>query len=166
MGGVALEYHAVELRPVASSLLGHLEGRPGELAREAMRAAVGAEAGEQVEVHDGAVALTVHVGPWHRLKLAAPFLADAYYHDPFGPKINPQGWTPEVFKWARALMHDQGILATYSSAGAPKRAMHQAGFRIGWRPGPGLKREVTVASPTASRLAHATLYPPSRYADR
>lgn len=72
-------------------------------------------------------------------------LADAWFLDGFAPSRNPELWEPallsEVFRHTRR----GGTAATYTAAGAVRRAMSEAGFEV-WRgPGFGRKRHMTHA---------------------
>jgi tRNA U34 5-methylaminomethyl-2-thiouridine-forming methyltransferase MnmC len=67
------------------------------------------------------------------------------YFDAFGPDVQPELWTTEIFaKMAQCLLPD-GVLVTYSCKGSVKRALKAAGFSIGKLPGPAGKREVLRA---------------------
>jgi len=67
------------------------------------------------------------------------------YFDAFGPDIQSEMWTIDVFsKMASALKKD-GMLVTYSTKGAVKRNLKEAGFSIVKLPGPKGKREILRA---------------------
>ncbi|SMO42865.1 tRNA U34 5-methylaminomethyl-2-thiouridine-forming methyltransferase MnmC [Balnearium lithotrophicum] len=74
--------------------------------------------------------------------------ADAVFHDPFSPKVNPELWTFEFFKEIRKAIKEDGILATYSSSTAVRRALHMAGFGVVEGVAVGRKSKSTVASPS------------------
>lgn len=85
-------------------------------------------------------------------------LADAIYHDAFSPGAAPALWTPEFFGHLHALTRPGGCLTTYSTAGAVRRALTEAGWNVEKHPGPpGGKREVT----RALRPAHDTAPSPA-----
>lgn len=70
---------------------------------------------------------------------------DLVYFDAFGPGIQPEMWTEEVFiKMASGLKRD-GVLVTYSTKGTVKRNLKSTGFRIEKLPGPQGKREILRA---------------------
>ena len=83
--------------------------------------------------------------------------ANACFHDPFGPKINPEAWTSDCFSVLYEVMTQDGILSTYGAAGHAKRAMVASGFWIASGSGYGKKREITYASKNPKRLSHGTL---------
>jgi tRNA U34 5-methylaminomethyl-2-thiouridine-forming methyltransferase MnmC len=71
---------------------------------------------------------------------------DAVFHDPYSPSKNPELWTVEFFTEARRIMKDPAILTTYSSAVQVRRAMLDAGLKIGRGPSVGKKKEGTLAT--------------------
>jgi tRNA U34 5-methylaminomethyl-2-thiouridine-forming methyltransferase MnmC len=67
------------------------------------------------------------------------------YFDAFGPDVQPELWTEQVFAQLFKCMKPEGILVTYSCKGTVKRALKAAGFTIEKLPGPAGKREVLRA---------------------
>jgi tRNA U34 5-methylaminomethyl-2-thiouridine-forming methyltransferase MnmC len=57
--------------------------------------------------------------------------ANAVFHDPFSPTACPELWTVEFFQALAQTMADEGILSTYSSSAAARKAMLEAGFTLG-----------------------------------
>lgn len=74
---------------------------------------------------------------------------DLVYFDAFGPDVQPEMWTADVFKNIYAGMKNGGILVTYSTKGDVKRNLKNAGFAIKKLPGPPGKREILRAMVTA-----------------
>lgn len=74
--------------------------------------------------------------------------ADAVFHDPFSPKVNPELWTYELFLLLRRVIKEEGILATYSAATPVRRALHMAGFGVREGVAVGRRSRSTVASPS------------------
>lgn len=70
----------------------------------------------------------------------------AIFQDPFSPSKNPELWSIEYFKALKNLLTENGIITTYSSADHIRRAMIEAGLRIGRGPSVGKKREGTIAA--------------------
>lgn len=70
---------------------------------------------------------------------------EAVYLDPFDPKRNPELWSPAFLRLLYLATKPNGYLATYSAAGAVRRAMEAVGFQVLRRPGPPGKRECLVA---------------------
>ena len=100
---------------------------------------------------DGAISLRLDARQWAETDWAG-FSAHAFFQDPFSKRVNPEGWTTEAFSRAKAAMDETGRLATYSAATSVKRAMFEAGLWAASAPGPGRKREMTVASPSRQVL--------------
>lgn len=71
--------------------------------------------------------------------------ADAWFLDGFAPAKNPGLWTPELLTQVARHTAPGGTAATYSAAGAVRRALAEAGFAVDRRPGFGRKRHMTVA---------------------
>ena len=67
------------------------------------------------------------------------------FFDAFDPRAQPQLWTEQIFKRMHDILVSGGILTTYSSKGAVRRAMQSAGFRVEKIPGPAGKREIVRA---------------------
>ena len=70
---------------------------------------------------------------------------DLVYFDAFGPDVQPEMWTEEIFIKIAAGMKPGGILVTYSTKGTVKRNLKAAGFSIEKLPGPPGKREMLRA---------------------
>ncbi|TCO69951.1 tRNA (5-methylaminomethyl-2-thiouridine)(34)-methyltransferase MnmD [Rhodovulum euryhalinum] len=71
--------------------------------------------------------------------------ADAWFLDGFAPAKNPELWAPDLLAEVAAHTAPGGTAATYSAAGAVRRALAEAGFAVDRRPGFGRKRHMTVA---------------------
>ena len=67
------------------------------------------------------------------------------YFDAFGPEVQPELWSDEIFTQFYNCMKPDGILVTYSCKGTVKRALKVAGFTVEKLPGPAGKREVLRA---------------------
>lgn len=147
-----LIYHTVDWRTVTADHLNFHQGEGGALARELARQ-IHEEPGSVAEVSsdDGAIRACLHPGGWEEVEVEA-IEAQAFFHDPFSIRVNPEAWQKETFEWARRWMMERGRLATYSAASAVKRAMFEARFFVATAPGPGRKREMTIASPSEEVL--------------
>jgi tRNA U34 5-methylaminomethyl-2-thiouridine-forming methyltransferase MnmC len=71
---------------------------------------------------------------------------DLVYFDAFGPAVQPELWTEEIFRMLYQSMKAGACLVTYSVRGSVKRALKSAGFSIEKLPGPPGKREMTRAT--------------------
>ncbi|MAL09120.1 MAG: FAD-dependent cmnm(5)s(2)U34 oxidoreductase [Maricaulis sp.] len=66
---------------------------------------------------------------------------DAWFLDGFAPAKNPDMWSEGVFREMARLSNPGAIAATFTVAGAVRRGLQSAGFRVEKRPGHGRKRE-------------------------
>lgn len=104
--------------------------------------------------------IELHLYPTHWKNVKIPSLqADAYYHDPFAPTINPNCWSPECFQWSAAHLDNQGLLVTYSAATKARQAIANAGLYVATQPGACGKREMTLAAHCPARLSSSTMLP-------
>lgn len=70
---------------------------------------------------------------------------DLVYFDAFGPRVQPELWTEEIFGKMYRAMKERGVLVTYSAKGSVRRAMQAVGFTVERLPGPPGKREMLRA---------------------
>lgn len=82
--------------------------------------------------------------------------ADAWFLDGFAPAANPGMWRQEVLDLVAARSAPGARAATFTVAGAVRRGLRAAGFRVEKRPGHGRKRERLEA-----RLSGEPRDPPS-----
>lgn len=159
VAGVALHYHSVERAPLAPMLLADRTGEPGAMARRAlMMARADGKGCVEVRSDDEQIILTLHLTDWSALP-ALRVEADAIFHDPFDPAINPESWTEQCFRWHAQHMRPDAVLATYGASGAARRAMQAAGLHVASLPGVGKKREISIAALTTAAIAHGQLLP-------
>jgi tRNA U34 5-methylaminomethyl-2-thiouridine-forming methyltransferase MnmC len=70
--------------------------------------------------------------------------ADAWFLDGFAPARNPELWEPELLREVARHTAPGGTFATYTAAGAVRRALEDAGFAVTRRPGFGAKRYMSA----------------------
>ncbi len=70
--------------------------------------------------------------------------ADAWFLDGFAPAKNPELWEPALLAEVARHTARGGSFATYSAAGAVRRALAAAGFAVERRPGFGGKRHMSA----------------------
>ncbi len=71
---------------------------------------------------------------------------DAVFQDAYSPGKNPELWTYDFFQLISSLMKSSAVLTTYSAAPQIRRALIEAGFKVGRADSTGMKKEGTVAS--------------------
>jgi tRNA U34 5-methylaminomethyl-2-thiouridine-forming methyltransferase MnmC len=67
---------------------------------------------------------------------------DLIYFDAFGPRVQPEMWTEEVFSKIHAATKNNGCLVTYCAKGEVKRTLKKVGYVVETLPGPPRKREM------------------------
>ena len=67
---------------------------------------------------------------------------DLIYFDAFGPRVQPELWSKEVFFRMFNALRGNGILVTYSAKGSVRRALQEVGFLVERLEGPPGKREM------------------------
>ena len=100
--------------------------------------------GGQAEVVEG-VTLTLIAGDARASLPAWDGVADAWFLDGFAPARNPELWEPALMAQVHAHTAPGGTAATYTAAGAVRRALADAGFEVTRAPGYGRKRHMTRA---------------------
>lgn len=90
--------------------------------------------------HFGSVTLTlIHDTVTHGLA-SQEFRADAWFLDGFSPAKNPDMWSADIMTEVARLSASDARLATFSVAGAVRRALSDAGFTVERLDGFGRKR--------------------------
>ncbi|MBF2053597.1 MAG: tRNA (5-methylaminomethyl-2-thiouridine)(34)-methyltransferase MnmD [Candidatus Sericytochromatia bacterium] len=162
---MTLDYHVVELQPLSASIFEALKYTthfPAELVSGVLTL-LQQVANEPVRFTHPQIRLTLYPGAWSETPLPAALAVDAIYHDPFGPKDNPECWTPECFTWSGRHLKPTGRLVTYAAATSVRKALVAAGLVVASLPGSGRKREMTVAARSASALEGTQPLRQSRY---
>ena len=75
---------------------------------------------------------------------------DLIFFDAFGPRVQPELWTEEIFLKMYKALKGSGVLVTYSAKGSVRRAMEAVGFKVERLPGPPGKREMLRATKDVS----------------
>jgi tRNA U34 5-methylaminomethyl-2-thiouridine-forming methyltransferase MnmC len=68
---------------------------------------------------------------------------DLIYFDAFGPRVQENMWTQEVFQKLYDSLKMNGVFVTYCAKGQVKRDLKLVGFDVETLPGPPGKREMT-----------------------
>ncbi len=103
------------------------------------------QAGEQrIALWEGRVILHLEFGDAVEALPKLEAEVDAIYLDGFSPARNPDLWSPELCRSLHRLARPGATLATWSVAGAVRRALSEAGFIVEKRPGFADKRQMLV----------------------
>ncbi|WP_245792002.1 tRNA (5-methylaminomethyl-2-thiouridine)(34)-methyltransferase MnmD [Desulfurobacterium indicum] len=98
---------------------------------------------------DGKIGIKVFIGEGREVvkKIYRNFgdFFDVVFHDPFSPKVNPELWTLDFFKYISEMVKEGGVLATYSSSLPVRKALLMAGFGVREGVAVGRKSKSTVA---------------------
>lgn len=163
-----LEYHVVEANPLPLEAFDALEHSSRfaaplcVLLRQALEQVHAQQpksqpkpqpqTGSVSHAHHEGIHVYVYHGRWQDTPLPPSLQVHAIYHDPFGPKDNPDCWTRDCFAWSGRHLLPEGRLVTYAANTPLRRAMVEAGLYIAAQRGSQLKREMTVASPSLHTL--------------
>lgn len=139
-----IHYTSFEAFPMAPADRARALSAFPELAQEAALLAAALARGPGPQDLGGLV-LTVVEGDARQTLPAWPGRADAVFLDGFAPARNPEMWEPALLAAVAARLVPGGTLATYTAAGAVRRALEAAGLVVERRPGFGRKRHMTVA---------------------
>lgn len=71
---------------------------------------------------------------------------DLIYFDAFGPRVQPELWTENIFEKIYAVTKTMGCLVTYCAKGEVKRNLKKVGFIVESLQGPPGKREMIRAA--------------------
>lgn len=138
-------YEAVETYPLEESVWSKMN-YPEKINREDLAPCLAqaheATWNEIVELHEQVQLKKVHAD-LANASLSNQF--DLVYFDAFGPRVQPDLWSKEVFDKLYAHMATNGILVTYSAKGDVRRNMIASGFQVEKLPGPPGKREMLRA---------------------
>ena len=105
-------------------------------------------------LHESSWEKSAEISPFFSLKKEKKFFSeisavekfDLIYFDAFGPRVQPDLWSEEVFRNMFKALKQNGVLVTYSAKGDVRRAMQAAGFTVERLPGPPGKREMLRAT--------------------
>ncbi len=84
----------------------------------------------------------------HFNEIKADNLFNLIYFDAFGPRVQPELWTENIFRIMCKALKKEGVLVTYSAKGSVRRAMQEVGFEVERLEGPPGKREMLRATKT------------------
>lgn len=90
----------------------------------------------------GRITLTLLIGDVMETLPFCDMTVDAWFLDGFAPAKNPDMWRPDLFQAMARLSAPEATFATFTSAGAVKRGLEEAGFAVEKAKGHGRKREM------------------------
>ncbi len=93
----------------------------------------------------GRVQLLLCLGDAPTLAREVVARVDAFYLDGFAPAHNPAMWSPLLFNSLARLAAPEATAATWSAARSVRDGLAAVGFEVQLAPGPGAKREITLA---------------------
>jgi tRNA U34 5-methylaminomethyl-2-thiouridine-forming methyltransferase MnmC len=106
---------------------------------------------------------SLHEAPWETAAAITPFFTlhkmqsrvqdvkleensiDLIYYDAFGPRAQPDMWTPEIFASLFRIIRPGGMWVSYCSKGQVRRDLESVGWVTEKLPGPPGKREMMRA---------------------
>ncbi|WP_029035293.1 tRNA (5-methylaminomethyl-2-thiouridine)(34)-methyltransferase MnmD [Salinimicrobium terrae] len=143
---VKVDYTGVEAYPVSAE----------ELAALDYAEAVAEQSASEIfqELHETGWEKRSEISPFFSLKKEKKFFSeisaneefDLIYFDAFGPRVQPDLWSEEVFRNMYRALKENGVLVTYSAKGDVRRAMQAVGFAVERLQGPPGKREMLRAT--------------------
>ena len=110
------------------------------------------EGEHRLELADGRVVLHLVFGDALACLPMLDAEVDAFYLDGFSPAKNPDLWSPELCRSLHRLAAPGATLATWSVAGAVRRALSDAGFTVEKRPGFAEKRQMLIGRSSKSSV--------------
>lgn len=136
-----LEYTGFEIAPLPADDIARALARWPELDREGLLGVWGSlRRGGTAWI--GPMRLTVVVGDARETLPGWQGEADAWFLDGFAPARNPELWGPPLLAHVARTSVPQGRFATYTAAGAVRRALGAAGFTVIRDEGFGAKRHM------------------------
>jgi tRNA U34 5-methylaminomethyl-2-thiouridine-forming methyltransferase MnmC len=152
MTDIAITYNSVELHPISgermASILEGFRNPVGHLIDQLLQAYIGIDTTRpgwlrmQFTRPFGALTLNLYIGEALEMVNALSTSCDIWFLDGHGPKKNPDIWRPELLMAIGEKTVSGGACATFTVAGAVRRALASAGFSVEQRPGFGGKKAV------------------------
>lgn len=156
--GARLHFLSVEAFPLHPNDMARAHAAWPDLAPLAARLrslAPPAVAGAHALALDEATTLTLLYGEAGAMLARTEGGVDAWFFDGFSPAKNPEMWREALFAEAARLSNPGATFATFTVAGAVRRALASAGFTVEKRPGHGRKKEMLagrIDAPPRARL--------------
>lgn len=152
MTDLAITYNSVELHPLSkermASILEGFRKPAGHLIDQLLQAYSSIDTTRpgwhqiQLTRPFGTITLNLYIGEALEMVNALTTPCDTWFLDGHGPKKNPDIWRPELLMAIGEKTASGGACATFTVAGAVRRALASAGFSIEQVPGFGGKKAV------------------------
>ncbi len=140
-----LHFLSVEKYLMSASEAARVVGRWDALAefRNALiaRWPVRAKGLQRIEFPEFRATLTLYVGDAQDWLSSCEFMADAWFLDGFAPAKNDEMWGPDIYRLMESHSLPGALVGTYTVAGAVRRGLADAGYRVSKQAGFGRKRE-------------------------
>lgn len=141
-----LHFISTELHPIAPDELRRAQASWPELAAFSAeflaRYAAMAPGWHRMTFAQGRVALTLLIGDARTTLPRLDACVDAWFLDGFAPSKNPHMWSADLFQAIAACSSPKATFSTFTSAGAVRRDLQAAGFKVEKTAGCGKKREI------------------------
>ena len=102
-------------------------------------------AARQTEFETDSIRVRIVIGDARETLPSSQCGVGAWFLDGFSPAKNPELWGPDLMQAVYDNTATGGTAATYTAAGAVRRALSDAGFVVERIPGYGRKRHMTIA---------------------
>lgn len=149
---ITIEYNSVELYPLSPermlNILNSFKDRIGEGIDTLVEAygsidiTVAGWHSMKIQQSFGTIVLNLWIGEALEMVKALEKSCDVWFLDGHSPKKNPSIWRPELLMAIGEKTKTGGTCATFTVAGAVRRALMAAGFTLNRYPGCGGKKEV------------------------
>jgi len=144
---ITVEYHSVELYPIAMEFVDHLNYHDFLSSDiQLLKAMHEAPWNKTIQISPNFLLKKINVS---LLDISLSDFYDVVYFDAFSPAIQPELWTMDIFAKFYNHMFSGGILTTYCAKGEVRRNMLASGFEVERLAGPPGKREMLRAKKRA-----------------
>lgn len=141
-----LTFASFELAPLSKPEMAMAHSRWPELAGRSQRLLSALQpAGFGMAADLGSARLELHIGDARQAVPRWSGSADAWFLDGFAPARNPEMWEPGLLRAVAQRTSLLGTAASFTAAGAVRRALSDAGFDVWRRKGFGTKRHMLCA---------------------
>ncbi len=138
-------YHSIELYPLEKlewiRFAGHIKGKQGDI--KLFKDIHACEWDKEVQITESFILKKIK-GDLKEYDFHERY--DVIYFDAFGPEVQQEMWTEEIFRKIYGIMNKGAVFSTYSAKGQVRRNLISAGLQVKRISGPPGKKEILVAS--------------------